>query len=174
MTTMKISTFLMKKMSPAKPNKPGATPSRSPRRRAREFALQGVYAWLVHRDPNDHSGLDIQAHLRDNDSFAQADAAWFKTLIEGVTHDAENLRVQFAPYIDRPIDELSPVEHAILLMGSYELVHHVEVPYRVAINEAVELAKSYGGTDGFKFVNGVLDKLAAQVRSTEVNHASRR
>jgi len=75
---------------------------------------------------------------------------------------------------DRPLDELSPVEHAILLIGSFELVHHVEVPYKVAINEAVELAKSFGGTDGFKFVNGVLDKMAADVRAAEVNAAAAR
>ncbi len=78
------------------------------------------------------------------------------------------------PHVDRPLDELSPVEHAILLIGSFELVHHVEVPYKVAINEAVELAKSFGGTDGFKFVNGVLDKMAADVRAAEVNAAAAR
>lgn len=88
--------------------------------------------------------------------------------------EADNLRVQFSPFVDRPLVELSPVEHAILLMGSYELVHHIEVPYRVAINESVELAKTYGGTDGFKFVNGVLDKLATQVRATEVQQFPRR
>lgn len=82
---------------------------------------------------------------------------------------APALREAFVPYIDRPLDELSPIEHGILLIGSYELIHHVDVPYKVAINEAVELAKEFGGTDGFKFVNGVLDKLAARVRSLEVN-----
>jgi N utilization substance protein B len=84
------------------------------------------------------------------------------------------LRERFLPYVDRPLEELSPIEHGILLIGSYELVHHVEVPYRVAINEAVELAKSFGGTDGFKFVNGVLDKLAADVRAPEVAKQARR
>ena len=78
----------------------------------------------------------------------------------------------FTPYVDRPLAELSPVEHGILLIGSFELIHHVEVPYKVAINEAVELAKSFGGTDGFKFVNGVLDKLAADVRAHEVQAAA--
>jgi N utilization substance protein B len=88
--------------------------------------------------------------------------------------DAASLRDKFAPFIDRPLAELSPIEHGILLIGSYELVYHVEVPYRVAINEAVELAKSFGGTDGFKFVNGVLDKLAAQVRAPETRATPRR
>jgi N utilization substance protein B len=161
-------------MPNANRNKPVSSSARSPRRRAREFALQGVYAWLVHGDPTDTAGGDIQAHLRDNDSFVQADTEWFQTLLEGVTLNADNLRVQFSPFVDRPLEELSPVEHAILLMGSYELIHHIEVPYRVAINESVELAKTYGGTDGFKFVNGVLDKLAAQVRATEVQQSPRR
>ena len=78
----------------------------------------------------------------------------------------------FHAHVDRPLAELSPVEHGILLIGSFELIHHVEVPYKVAINEAVELAKSFGGTDGFKFVNGVLDKLAADVRAHEVQAAA--
>jgi N utilization substance protein B len=76
--------------------------------------------------------------------------------------------------VDRPLAELSPIEHGILLIGSFELIHQIDVPYRVSINEAVELAKSFGGTDGFKFVNGVLDKLAAEVRSTELRAAARR
>jgi N utilization substance protein B len=88
--------------------------------------------------------------------------------------EAPALREQFSPYVDRPLVELSPIEHGILLIGSFELIHHVEVPYRVAINEAVELAKSFGGTDGFKFVNGVLDKLAAQARAAELRSPARR
>ena len=147
---------------------------RSARRRAREFALQGVYAWLVRGDAGAQDAGEIDAHLRDAEDFQEADAAWFKTLLHGVLREAGPLRERFAPFIDRPLAELSPVEHGILLIGSYELVHHVEVPYRVAINEAVELAKSFGGTDGFKFVNGVLDKLAAEVRAAEVKAAPAR
>ena len=79
-----------------------------------------------------------------------------------------------APHLDRPIVELSPIEHAVLLIGTFELKSHIEIPYRVVINEAVELAKSFGGTDGFRYVNGVLDKVAAQVRPTEVNAARKR
>jgi len=157
---------------------------RSARRLARELALQGVYAWLLRghtgsdetgSDANvarinvaNSSAADIAAHLREAPDFGGADAGWFDTLLTGVLRDAPMLRTRFSPYIDRPLKELSPVEHAVLLIGSYELVHHVEVPWRVVINEAVELAKSFGGTDGFKFVNGVLDKLAAEVRATEV------
>ncbi len=77
------------------------------------------------------------------------------------------LRAAISPHLDRPIAELSPVEHAVLLIGAYEMTHHVEIPYRVVINEAVEVAKSFGGTDGFKYVNGVLDKLGADLRPGE-------
>jgi len=152
-----------------------ATPqrARSARRLAREFALQGVYAWLL-RGSGDENAATIAAHLRDAPDFASADATWFDTLLTGALQAAPDLRTRFAPYIDRPIEELSPVEHAVLLIGSYELVHHIEVPWRVVINEAVELAKSFGGTDGFKFVNGVLDKLAAEVRAVEIGAQRRR
>jgi N utilization substance protein B len=158
---------------------PSGTPAhrsnaRSARRRAREFALQGIYAWLLRGDNADREAGEIDAHIRDSDEFQQADAQWYNVLLYGVIREAPGLRVAFAPHIDRPLAELSPVEHGILLIGSYELMHHAEVPYKVAINEAVELAKSFGGTDGFKFVNGVLDKMAADVRSTEVQAAARR
>ena len=150
-------------------NASGAPAARSARRRARELALQGIYAWLLRGGVGTDDAGEIEAHLRDEEEeFGQADAAWFQTLLLGVMRDAPALREKFMPYVDRPLAELSPIEHGILLIGSFELVHHVEVPYRVAINEAVELAKSFGGTDGFKFVIGVLDRLAAEARSTEV------
>ncbi|HEU4621325.1 MAG TPA: transcription antitermination factor NusB [Burkholderiaceae bacterium] len=140
-----------------------AGPPKSARRRARELALQGVYQWLL-------SGEDagaIHAHIEDISSFDKTDREHFNALLHGVINEAVALRAQFQPFLDRPAAELSPVEHGVLLVGCYELQHHLEVPYRVAINEAVELAKSFGGTDGFKYVNGVLDKVAARVRATE-------
>jgi len=150
-------------------------PARSARRRARELALQGVYAWLLSGTESLQNAGEIEAHLRDEEEFELADAQWFQTLLHGAIKDATSLRDQFTPFIDRPLVELSPIEHGILLIGSFELVHKLDVPYKVAINEAVELAKSFGGTDGFKFVNGVLDKLAAQVRAVEVKaYASRK
>lgn len=151
----------------------GRPKARSARRRARELALQGVYAWLIHNDASLAEAGAIDAHIRNSESFAEADAQWYITLLHGTLKQAPELRLKFVPYVDRDINELSPIEHGILLIGSYELVNHIDVPYRVVINEAVELAKSFGGTDGFKFVNGVLDKLAADVRSTEVLAAQR-
>ncbi|WP_245153622.1 transcription antitermination factor NusB [Allopusillimonas ginsengisoli] len=148
--------------------------ARSARRRAREFALQGIYAWLLRGDDSLQDAGEIDAHIRDDTEFSEADASWYKTLLHGVLREAPALRERFLPYVDRPLDELSPVEHAILLIGSFELINHIEVPYKVAINEAVELAKSFGGTDGFKFVNGVLDKMAADVRPAEVAAAAAR
>lgn len=145
---------------------------RSARRRAREFVLQALYAWLVQGD-QDGVGL-IEAHVREDPEFAGADQAWFASLWQGITANPSALRTSFEPFIDRPIIELSPVEHGILLIGTFELTHQLDVPYRVAINEAVELAKSFGGTDGFKFVNGVLDKVAVELRSAEVNRATAR
>ncbi|KDB91854.1 NusB family protein [Bordetella bronchiseptica D993] len=102
--------------------------ARSARRRAREFALQGVYAWLLRGGEGTQDAGEIDAHLRDAEDFSEADAQWFKTLLHGVLREAPVLRERFLPYIDRPLAELSPVEHGILLIGSFELMHHVEVP----------------------------------------------
>jgi len=145
---------------------PHANPSksRSPRHRAREFALQGLYQWLLN---NEDSGA-IEAHIREAHGFDKADREHFDALLHGSINQSLQLRDDIAPLIDRKISELSPVEHAALLIGAYELKNHVEIPYRVIINEAVELTKSFGGLDGHKYVNGVLDKLAAKLRSTEV------
>ncbi|MBC3811234.1 MULTISPECIES: transcription antitermination factor NusB [Undibacterium] len=138
--------------------------SRSPRHRAREFALQGLYQWLLN---NEDSGV-IDAHIRQAHGFDKADREHFDALLHGAINNSIALREDFAPLIDRTIAELSPIEHAVLLIGAYELKNHVEIPYRVVINEAVELTKSFGGLDGHKYVNGVLDKLAAKLRPNEV------
>ena len=88
-------------------------------------------------------------------------------MLRGALSRHDELEALIAPHLDRPMDELSPVEFAVLLLGAFELAQHLEVPYKVVINEAVELAKTFGGTDGHKFVNGVLDKLAPQLRAPE-------
>jgi N utilization substance protein B len=136
---------------------------RSARRRARELALQGIYEWLV-------GGQDLAAvegHLMENEGVERADRAHLREVLHGVIDGAEALRAEFVGFIDRPPAQLSPVEHGILLIGTYELRQRPEIPYRVVINEAVELAKSFGGTEGFKYVNGVLDKVAARLRPQE-------
>ncbi|EGJ10015.1 MULTISPECIES: transcription antitermination factor NusB [Rubrivivax] len=137
---------------------------KSARRRSREIALQGLYEWLI-------SGADagtIDAHMREQDGFDKCDRAHFDALLHGCIAEASALDAVLARHVDRRTNQLSPVEHAVLMIGAYELTHCLEVPYRVAINEAVELAKSFGGTDGHKYVNGVLDKAAGDLRPAEV------
>ena len=150
-----------------KPEKPAGKPApkpKSPRRRAREVALQGLYEWLI-------SGAEagvIEAHMREQEGFDKIDTAHFDALLHGCINEAADLDAVLSRHVDRKTTELSPIEHAVLMIGSYELKHCIDVPYKVAINEAVELAKSFGGTDGHKYVNGVLDKAAADLRATEV------
>jgi N utilization substance protein B len=146
------------------PVAPKRSASKPPRRRSREFALQGLYEWLV-------SGAEaavIDAHMHEQDGFDKCDRAHFDALLHGCIGEAAALDAVLARHVDRKTTQLSPVEHAVLLIGVYELTHCLDVPYRVAINEAVELAKSFGGTDGHKYVNGVLDKAAADLRPAEV------
>jgi N utilization substance protein B len=150
---------MTQKTAHANPNK-----NRTPRHRAREFALQGLYQWLLN---NEDAGA-IDAHIREAHGFDKADAEHFNAILHGAIRDAAALRAGLSPLIDRPIDQLSPVEHAALLIGAFELQNHIEIPYKVVINEAVELTKSFGGIDGHKYVNGVLDKFAAKVRTPEI------
>jgi N utilization substance protein B len=137
--------------------------SKSARRRAREFAVQGLYQWQV----GGQDGAAIEAHAADVAGFDKADGELYRTLLESTIANAPGLQAALAPYIDREWNEVSPVERSILLLAACELRHCPETPYRVVINEAIELAKSYGGTDGHKFVNGVLDKLAVTLRPDE-------
>jgi len=136
---------------------------KSPRRRAREFALQGVYQWLL----NQSALTSIESQMAEVGGFDKCDRDLFLGLLRGTIGNAAELQVGFAPFIDRQLNELSPVERGILLMSTFEMVHRPDTPYRVIINEAIELAKGYGGTDGHRFVNGVLDKLAARLRPEE-------
>jgi N utilization substance protein B len=140
---------------------------KSSRRRSREFALQGLYQWqLAKTDPQ-----SIARQLAEAKGFEKIDSAYFTALLDGTVDNASALEQEIAPCLDRKLQELSPVERGILLLACFEFVHQPQVPYRVVINEAVELAKAYGGTDGHKFVNGVLDKLAARVRAAETGAA---
>ncbi len=139
-------------------------PAKSLRHRARELALQGIYEWRL----SGKSATQIEKATRAEKSLGRYDEQLFAQLLHGVITKHEALSEQIVPHLDRKVEELSPVEYSVLLLGTFELIHHPEVPYRVVINEAVELAKTFGGADGHKFVNGVLDKLAAQARATEV------
>jgi transcription antitermination protein NusB len=138
--------------------------SKSPRRRAREFVIQGLYQWQV--AGQDEAAIQVQAE--GVAGFDKADSVLYATLLSETRQHAETLKLDLARHIDRAWDEVSPIERCILLLGACELRFHPETPYRVIINEAIELAKTYGGTDGHKFVNGVLDKLAAGLRATEI------
>jgi N utilization substance protein B len=133
------------------------------RRHARELALQGLYQWQLAGGAAD----GIEAQLGDSELFLQADQDYFRLLLAGAIREAASLEAALIPFLDRPFNGLSPIERGILLLAGYELEHCLEVPYRVIINEAIELAKAYGGTDGHKYVNGVLDKLALAARSPE-------
>jgi N utilization substance protein B len=141
---------------------PPAKPT--PRRMSRELAMQGIYQWLFTGDP----AATVLKNLSELEGFGAADARFLKSELKGAIGEAEGLRAQLEPLADRKWEEVSPVERAILLLGAWEIVHNPEIPYKVTINEAIELGKRFGGTDGHKYVNGILDKLAAAVRPDEV------
>ena len=155
-----MTTFASDRNRPEEP----AAPPKSARRRSREFVVQGLYQWRV-------GGADeasIEAYAPEMEGFAKADREFFVGTLRGVIGQKEALIEHITAHIDRPFKELSPVEACILMLGSFELINYVDTPYRVIINEAIELTKSFGGIDGHKYVNGVLDKVAGIVRAEEV------
>ena len=137
---------------------------KSARTRAREFALQALYQYLVGR--NDADAIDT--FTRDLVGFHKADSAHYDALLRGCIEDAAALDEAITPLLDRKMAEISPVEHSILWIGVYEFKNCLDVPYRVVINECIELAKAFGGTDGHKYVNGVLHQMAPSLRAAEV------
>lgn len=122
-----------------------------------------MYQWLI----SGGDALSIHEHIADDKNFGRADTAYFATLLRGTIADAQELEALITPALDRPVAQLSPIERAILLLATFELRDALDIPYRVVLNEAVELAKSFGGTDGHKYVNGVLDKVAPRLRPDE-------
>ncbi len=136
---------------------------KSARRRSRELALQGLYAWQLSGEP----AAGLRSQLASSEEFRRADQAYFDRLLRGTIEQAAEIERELAPALDRKPEELSPVERGILLMAAFELRNSLDVPYKVVINEAVELAKSFGGTDGHKYVNGVLDRIAKLLRPSE-------
>jgi transcription antitermination protein NusB len=157
-------------------NKPGGTKpgttstgarkasAKSARSRAREFALQGLYQHLVGR--NDPEAIDL--FTRDLAGFHKADSVHYGALLRGCVKEAAELDALIVPLLDRKLAEISPIEHAVIWIGAYEFLHFQEVPWRVVLNECIELAKEFGGTDGHKYVNAVLNGLAPKLRPAEV------
>jgi N utilization substance protein B len=138
--------------------------SKSDRSRSREFALQGLYQSIV----GGNAASDIDLFTRDLAGFSKADAAHFDALLHGSIQESAELDALITPLLDRPMAEISPVEHAVMWIGAYEMKHCLDVPWRVVINECIELAKEFGGTDGHKYVNAVMNGLAPTLRAAEV------
>ena len=138
--------------------------SKSPRSRSREFALQGLYQHLVGRNALD----EIDAFTRDLAGFNKCDAVFFDALLSGCVSESAALDAVIVPLLDRKLEEISPIEHAAMWIGVYELQHCMDVPWRVVLNESIELAKEFGGTDGHKYVNAVLNGVAPGLRAAEV------
>jgi N utilization substance protein B len=149
------------KAAKAGTRKSSAKPARS---RSREFALQGLYQHIVGRN----EAADIDVFTRDLSGFHKADSAHYDALLYGCAEQASALDALILPQLDRSLAEISPIEHAVMWIGVYELQHCLDVPWRVVLNECIELAKDFGGTDGHKYVNAVLSGLAPQLRAAEV------
>jgi transcription antitermination protein NusB len=133
------------------------------RQAARRRAMQALYSWQLTRD----HPKNVLASFREDEEHANADAEYFREILMGVTEKVATLDQTLAPVIGRPLEQLDPIEHALLWVGTWELSERLEIPYRVVINEAVGLAKKYGAEQSHRFINGVLDTLARQLRSAE-------
>lgn len=144
--------------------KPGKSASKSARSRAREFALQALYQVIVGKN----EAADIDVFTRDLSGFHKADSAHYDALLYGCAEQALDLDKLILPLLDRSLAEISPIERAAMWIGVFEMKHCLDVPWRVSLNECIELAKEFGGTDGHKYVNAVLEGLAPQLRPHEV------
>jgi N utilization substance protein B len=138
--------------------------AKSDRSRSREFALQALYQFIV--GGNDAASID--SFTRDLAGFHKADAVHFDALLHGCIEQAAELDALILPLLDRHLQEISPVERSVMWIGVYEMRHCLDVPWRVVLNECIELAKEFGGTDGHKYVNGILNGLAPSLRAAEV------
>jgi N utilization substance protein B len=147
-------------------------PDRATRARsvARKLAMQALYQWQL----TGQSAAELRNQYAEEEGWGEADAEYFRELLNGITGSAAGLDATLAGLVDRPVEQLDPVERAVLLIGLYELGHRLDVPWRVVINEGVELAKRFGATDGHKFVNAVLDRAARSLRAAEQAAASAR
>ncbi len=142
--------------------------SRHARVRARRSAVQALYQWeMTHSDIREI----ISEFMNERNEIKKADAEYFRELLMGVSAKSDELNAQVIPFLDRPLEKLDPVERAILLVGLYELMYRPELPWRVVVNESVELAKMFGAEQSHKFINGVMDKVARKIRSVEISNA---
>lgn len=139
-------------------------PQISRRGLARRLTVQALYQWLVNETPP----ARLMKEFHDEDSMGRADVDYFKSLLHGAVQEADTLIATFSEYLDRDLAQLDPVERAVLMMGSYELMFCPDVPWKVVVNEAVNLAKMFGAEESYKYINGVLDKVARTVRAVEV------
>ena len=138
------------------------------RRKARHYGMQALYQWHM----AGASLTDIEAEFRSDYDFSHVDLAYFQALLHEIPTQVDSLEAGLKPLLDRDLDELDPIERTLLRMGAWELTERLDVPYKVVINEAVALAKKFGATDSYKYINGVLDKAAHQLRKVEVDAAS--
>jgi len=136
------------------------------RRKARRLLLQAIYQWQI----ANQALTEIALQYNDDENMPKADAAYFHELLRNIPAKCEQLDEQLTPFLDRPIVELDPIELAVMRIGAYELCERLEIPYKVVINEAIELAKTFGAADGYKYVNGVLNQLAQKIRKVEIGN----
>ena len=134
------------------------------RRKARHYGLQALYQWTL----SGASPSDIEAEFRVDNDFRHTDGEYFSAVLRGVVNDVEGLALLFEPALDRKLDELDPIERNLLRLGTFELRDRIDVPYKVVISEAVALAKKFGATDSHRYINGVLDKVARELRQVEL------
>ena len=133
------------------------------RRKARHFGLQALYQWTL----SGASAADIEAEFRIDNDFQHTDGEYFSAVLKGVVGDVDALEALFSPVLDRRLGELDPIERNLLRLGTFELRDRIDVPYKVVISEAVALAKKFGATDSHRYINGVLDKVARDLRTVE-------
>lgn len=152
----------MSESSPQEPKKPGT----AQRKKARKLILQALYQWQI----SGSSIAQVEAEFRADNDFDRIDAEYFKSVFREIPKMVTELDRDIEPFLDRPVSDVDPIEMSLLRMGVFEFKHRVDVPYRVVINEAVELAKMFGGTDGHKYINSILDKLSLRLRAAETRN----
>ena len=149
-------------------NKPAYNTLAAERRKARHYGMQALYQWHM----AGASLSDIEAEFLADYDFSHVDLEYFQALLHQVPASVDELDAAIEPLLDRKLDQLDPIERTLLRMGMYELTHRIDVPYKVVINEEVALAKKFGATDSHKYINGVLDKAARELRKVEIDAAS--